>query len=174
MLPADGEIAPSGRMLDHPARTMIPSSISPGALPSALREALAALYLEVDEAIVASGAVCWLRGDCCDFERTDHRLYASSLEIAYVREARPEPFAAEGVLCPFWKAGRCTERERRPLGCRTYFCDPRVKLETEALYERFHSRLKALCEAHGFPYAYLPFVSALRHAGGGSGGDAAR
>jgi Fe-S-cluster containining protein len=131
-------------------------------LPAGAREELLKLYREVDQEIRATGAVCWLRGDCCDFERSDHRLYASSLEIAFVQERYPEPFPSGSVLCPFWRERKCTERERRPLGCRTYFCDGRFRGQLEAIYEKYHRQLRELSARHGIEYRYGPFVKALR------------
>ncbi|MEM7236169.1 MAG: hypothetical protein AAF517_28655, partial [Planctomycetota bacterium] len=56
----------------------------------------------------------------------------------------------------------CVERERRPLGCRTYFCDPEYRDETEAVYEELHREIQSLAERYGIPYRYEPFVAALR------------
>ena len=131
-------------------------------IPAGALNELEALYREVDDAVSACGVACWLRGQCCNFAVADHRLYASSLEIAYVREKHAEPFAAGSVLCPFWKEGLCVERERRPLACRTYFCDPAYRVATEALYERFHGRIREIADRYGIDYRYEPFVAALR------------
>jgi hypothetical protein len=126
------------------------------------REVLEAIYRDVDREILECGVRCERRGDCCDFRRRGHRLYASSLEIAYVKERHPAPFPSGNVLCPFWKGGACAERERRPLGCRTYFCDPRYRRQLEEIYERYHRRIRQACEGHAIPYRYEPFVAALR------------
>jgi hypothetical protein len=127
-----------------------------------LRAEIEDLYRRVDAEIARIGVVCWLRGKCCDFEHNEHRLWASSVEIAYVDEKHPEPFAPGSVLCPFWKDGLCTERERRPLGCRTYFCDPAHREATESAYERFHAEFRALADRFDVPYTYRDFVAALR------------
>ena len=111
----------------------------------AIRDELEALYREVDREIRDTGVVCWTRGLCCDFEKVDHVLYATAIEIAYVREERPGPFPSGSVLCPFWTNGLCGFRERRPLGCRTYFCDERYRDRLEALHEKHLSRLRDLC-----------------------------
>jgi len=140
-------------------------SPAPAALPAGARRDLAALYERVDREVEASGVACWLRGACCDFERNDHVLYATSLEIAWVRErhcAQDHPFAADSALCPFWQGGVCVERERRPLGCRTFFCDERFRVRLEALHESYHRELGALAERWEEPYRYEPFVRALR------------
>lgn len=134
---------------------------NPAPLSENAREALRAIYREVDEDIAATGAVCHRRGRCCDFLTNDHRLFASSVELAYIRERHPAPLG-DGVLCPFWKNRLCAERERRPLGCRTYFCDERMQERAQAIYESFHRKIKKLAESHGLPYSYEPFVGALR------------
>jgi Fe-S-cluster containining protein len=154
-------------------------AICPGLRPRVPEEvrarafaALRLLYAEVEREIAARNPRCDLRGVCCDFEKTDHVLYATRLETDYaVAQAQAlgpalAPAAAEAPsarkLCPFWKAGRCTHREGRPLGCRIYFCDPGY--DGPPLYERFHAALQALCAASGYPYAYGRFVNELPEA----------
>lgn len=136
--------------------------LSPERLPEPARLDLEALYREVDSEVRALGVGCWVRGDCCDFDRSEHKLYATSLEVLHVREKHPRPLGVESSLCPFWKDGRCTERERRPLGCRTYFCDARHREPLQALHERCHVRLRRIAEAHGLRWSYEPFVPAVR------------
>ncbi len=132
------------------------------AFPAAAREALEDIYRRVDRDLASTGAACWLRGQCCDFEKNDHVLWSSSVEIAYVRESRRETFPAGSELCPFWKDGMCTERKRRPLGCRTFFCDPAFRDRTQSIYERYHREIQAIAETWGLEYRYDPFVAALR------------
>jgi len=127
-----------------------------------LRSAIAAVYRDADAAVSALGAACWARGDCCDFRRADHRLYATGLETAYASETPAGPRNPEEILCPFWIDGRCATRERRPLGCRTYFCDPRYREPLEAIHEKHLRRLREISEIHGFPWSYSGFVAAVR------------
>ncbi len=129
-----------------------------------LRRALESIYEELNGEVASLGVTCWVSGVCCDFERTDHRLYASSVELAYVLEAHRGPLPFSGRLCPFWKDGQCTERERRPLGCRTYFCDDRYRDRLEDLYEKYYSRLKAAAENEEFEWSYGLFVEGLKSA----------
>lgn len=127
------------------------------------REALEAIYRRVDDEVEQSGVKCWLRGECCDFEKMEHTLYASSLETAYLKEKHPEPFSSDSVLCPFWKEGLCVERDRRPLGCRTYFCDGNYSQQLQAIYEKYHAEIRELSQRCGIPYSYEPFVAAMRN-----------
>lgn len=120
------------------------------------------IYRHVDREIQACGVVCWMRGVCCDFEKSDHVLYASSLELEYVRRAHPEAFAPGSSLCPFWKEGRCLERERRPLGCRAYHCDESFRDRTESLHEEALRRIQDLTRRAGVEWSYRPFVDSLR------------
>lgn len=147
------------KMIPDAGRDRIPAS-----LPAELREELEKAYRELQGDLAALGVTCWMRGHCCDFERSDHRLYASSVELAYVLEAHTRPLPFSGRLCPFWKEGRCTERERRPLGCRTYFCDERYRDRLEDLYETYYARLKAAAVRAGFGWSYEPFVDSLKRA----------
>jgi hypothetical protein len=132
--------------------------------------ALEDIYRRADAEIAATGALCWLRGECCDFTRSDHVLFATSVEIAYAREVLRSPFPPASVLCPFWKSGLCTERARRPLGCRTYFCDPSRRAAVERIYEKYHREIGTLAARFGIPYRYEPFVAALRTRDNGDAG----
>jgi hypothetical protein len=131
-------------------------------LDAPLRAGLEALFHDLDREIAALGVGCWQHGSCCDFERSGLRLFACELEIAYVREKHPTPFPPGSRLCPFWREGKCTERERRPLGCRTHFCDRRYRESLEGLHERYLARIACLAQREGLPRGYRPFVEALR------------
>lgn len=139
-------------------------------IPDDLKRELEAVYAELSRDVDALGVGCWIRGDCCDFDRMDHRLYASSLEVAYVLEKHPEPLEDRGSLCPFWREGKCTERERRPLGCRTHFCDRRHRVQLEAMHERMYARLRSAAARSAYEWRYDLFVDALRACKLGRGG----
>ena len=59
--------------------------------PAEAFEALEKLYRRVDKEISESGVECWLRGDCCDFEKVDHTLFASSLSLNTSGKNTPSP-----------------------------------------------------------------------------------
>ncbi len=146
-----------------------PISTRSGTLPATLAGELASIYQDLDREVRTLGVACWARGDCCDFERCDHRLYASSVEIEFVMEKRGASHPGESSLCPFWLEGMCTERERRPLGCRTYFCDRRYKDPLESLHEKYLGRIQRAAQAHGYAWSYRPFVTAMRAQDGSPG-----
>lgn len=180
--------APSHPTVALPAVAL--PTVAPGEVAPAVLDEVRRLYAALDDEVRSLGVGCWVHGNCCDFTRVDHRLYASSVELAYVRAKHPPPpkhaahdtaqdtgpdaagnsagKAAEAApstneaLCPFWTNGRCGEREGRPLGCRTYFCDPRFRLPLQDLYERYLQKLRAIATQHSIPWSYEPFVAAMR------------
>jgi Fe-S-cluster containining protein len=126
--------------------------------------ALSELYADLEREQAKASPRCDLKGDCCDFDRTDHVLFATGLELAYARRSggdRPLPDAQE-QHCPFFRAGRCHLRAGRPLGCRVYFCDPSYADRMRELAERYHRRVVAIHEQHKIPYRYRRFVQAIR------------
>ena len=131
------------------------------------RDALHAIYDELNQEIVSLAPVCELSGRCCRFQEYDHTLFLSAPEAALLLdEAGPTSRPLDdGATCP-WQdgAGRCTARDARPLGCRVYFCDPRYQEHAPALSERFLSRLKQMVEARGLPWQYAPLHVHLRDA----------
>jgi hypothetical protein len=92
----------------------------------------------------------------------------------------PQFFATDRPLgCPYQVAGMCTAREARPLGCRVYFCDENAQGWQNALYERYHAKLRDVHARFDVPYEYIEWRAALRrlmdetslrHAGDGADG----
>lgn len=146
------------------ARQVCPG-IEPLPAPEAARaaqEELAALYAEVDAFVERAQPVCIVRGVCCRFEEAEHVLYASALEADHAARLHPEapPPEAEG-RCPYHVGGRCTAREGRPLGCRTYFCDPNTQSVLQEAHEHFLGRLREIEARHGYARTYAPFPALL-------------
>ena len=83
---------------------------------------LADVYQEVSDQISKRQMICNMRGICCDFDRADHRLYATKLEIAYFISESGLPTGVTPSTCPWFSEGKCFAREGRVLGCRAYFC----------------------------------------------------
>jgi len=164
------------RVLADPAAFERARAVCPGiaVVPSAeARErafaALEALYAELEVVLRRSEAVCIRRGVCCRFEDAGHQLFATALEADYAAARHPEapPPEAEG-RCPYHVAGRCTAREGRPLGCRTYFCDARTEDALQRTHEHFLGRLRRIVAETGYPAAYgrFPALLAARGVGG--------
>jgi Fe-S-cluster containining protein len=122
-----------------------------------IREGLLAICDDLGADIARAAPVCELSGRCCRFKEYGHTLFLSRPEAELLLEqGLPEDAAIDEAGCPFQIGGLCTARERRPLGCRVYYCDPRYAGVGEALSERYLSRLKQLHDETGTPWEYRP------------------
>lgn len=157
------------RVLEDRAAFQRASEVCPGiaveptveARDAAFRE-LEALYEEVDAFVEKSRSVCIRRGVCCRFEDAGHQLYATALEADYAAACHPEAPPPEGEgRCAYHVQGRCTAREGRPLGCRTYFCDTRTTSVLAEAHEHFLARIREIARKHGYPANYSLFPAAL-------------
>ncbi len=123
--------------------------------------ALGELYSCVDDELSAVGAVCKGGGSCCKFDLAGHRLFVSAGELALLSaEAPPNPHRALLRRCPWQTGPLCTAHTRRPLGCRTYFCDRPTTDACQAIYERYHNAISQLHEAHSLEYRYVELTCA--------------
>ncbi len=124
------------------------------------------LYAEVDARIGELPAECVQRGSCCHFESYGHELFATALEVDYALSLHPDPPTPEAPgRCPYQRDRRCTAREGRPLGCRTFFCDPVGEPERQELHERFLARIRRVERKMGYPASYGVFPAMLRSRG---------
>jgi Fe-S-cluster containining protein len=118
---------------------------------------LPALYEELARDIAAAAPVCEMSGRCCRFREYGHTLFLSRAEAELLlEEGLPAGSVIDDATCPFQIGGLCTARERRPLGCRVYYCDPRYTDTGTELSEQYISRLKQLHESAGREWEYRP------------------
>ncbi len=122
------------------------------------------LYADLDEEVLATGAVCRLSGACCNFPEYGHTLYATGLEADYIlRGVPPGEFrSADEDLCPFWVDRRCSIREHRALGCRSYFCDRSTTDSLQAIHEKYLARIRDIERRHGIAPRYAPLIRLIR------------
>jgi Fe-S-cluster containining protein len=124
------------------------------------RQRVLEIYSEVDQAVADAGPVCLASGRCCHFREFDHVLYLSALEAEILLEvpsAGGRPLSAD--RCPYQEKNLCTARDRRPLACRVYFCDPRYQETAQQISEYYLSKLKALAREYGLEWQYAPLHS---------------
>lgn len=127
---------------------------------------LCSLYAEVDARIGELPVECVQRGSCCHFESYGHELFATALEVDYALCRHPDPPPPEaGGRCPYQRDRSCTAREGRPLGCRTFFCDPTGELARQELHEGFLARIRQVERKMGYPASYGVFPAMLRSRG---------
>lgn len=149
------------------------------AIDLAIRE----LYAELAKAVAERRPVCNASGRCCKFETYGHRLYVTTLEIAWflqhVKPAKPiETAPSDGQrislhqlsqspsqdACPYQIDGLCSVHTVRPLGCRVYFCEEGTESWQQDTTELFLDRLKQLHLDEGLPYQYMEWRAGLAEA----------
>jgi Fe-S-cluster containining protein len=132
---------------------------------------LRALYAELDREVQSilqenQGADCRACGECCSFPPQGAVLYATAPERELLVLSPPPPGTHPDGSCPYLRETRCTARERRPVGCRAYFCSfalpPLEAREAcNALGEKALAEIRGIVERHGLPWDYAPVVERL-------------
>lgn len=123
--------------------------------------AMSSFYAEADRRIAERPATCWNRGECCRFGAFGHRLYVTALEVAYyLAGGYPPPVTADA--CPHARDGVCQVRDRRPLGCRIFFCDRDARDWQGPLSEELLARLRSMHTELEVPYFYAEWLTALK------------
>jgi Fe-S-cluster containining protein len=158
-------------------------------VPMTALDQLARLYTALNNDIAQRKPICEASGRCCHFDTYGHRLYVSTLELAYFvshtashvpDEAKagtvPWPALATPLTfplplfnndsgfqdgCPWQIDGLCTARDARPLGCRIYFCDTTAEEWQRERYEFYHQKMTQLHITFGVPYYYMEWRMAL-------------
>ncbi len=134
---------------------------------TSLQQELLALYAELDRELEPAQAACRACGECCDFPKQGFLLFATSAEAELAARCGPPPASwPDRERCPFHVDGRCLNRRGRPLGCRTYFCDPAAEEQGRRVYADYHDRIKRTIERCAAEYRYGPFLHLLAEAWG--------
>jgi len=124
-------------------------------------DGLATIFRDVDERVARMGTACMGGGCCCRFALAGHRLYVSTAELAFLLSGDPPVRPAAGPLeCPFQQGPACRARNRRPLGCRTFFCRGDQAAQTE-LYESAHTQIRQLHTSLDVSYMYAELTAAI-------------
>ena len=122
------------------------------------------VYKDLDRDISILAPSCRACGECCDFDKYDHRLYTSDLEMDYVLKLAGPPkmlIDIDNGRCPYLSGNKCTVREHRPLGCRTFYCQDGWNATSSDLYEKYLRRIKDICAENGREWNYEPMLSLL-------------
>jgi Fe-S-cluster containining protein len=111
---------------------------------------LRALYAALEREVAATPSFrCEMSARCCRFREAGHRLFLTALEMREMGDAGG-PGGEEA--CPWLRNGLCSNRERRALACRTYFCSDEAG--AAAVTERYHREIRRIHDEFGIPYAY--------------------
>lgn len=130
---------------------------------SSLQHDLLALYEELENELANYAPRCEMSGRCCRFAEYGHMLFLSTVEAELLlKEPPPGPLDRADQQCPYQCGVICTARERRPLGCRVFFCDPRYQPHMQEIAERYTTRLKQIIVQHGREWSYGPLPAILK------------
>ncbi len=166
-----------------------PEPIQQASTNPALLAELDEFFAQLDQRIADHQPVCRNRGACCKFGAFGHKLYVTTLELAYFRarhadrlqqqdprsaqeDQRAAGFSPRGLTtienaatanqsCPFQREGMCTTREGRPVGCRVFFCESADEGWQSELTEWALARLRELHDRFDVPYVYSEWLTAL-------------
>ncbi len=115
---------------------------------------------------------CKACGKCCDFDKFDHHLFVTPLELMYLTTGQQAAnLGAENIKsmptnrCPYNIDGKCTVYEYRFAACRIFCCDADVDFQSE-LSESVLEKLKSLCVEFQIPYRYTGLADALNSLAG--------
>jgi len=121
------------------------------------------LYQRIDRQIGTVQNTCKACKRCCDFGVSGLNLFVTNVELAYfLTTVGPVP-EITGARCPFLddNAG-CTTRTARPIGCRTFFCEPAPGYDQGTLYEQALGEIKTFIRNNNLPYFYMEWIQALK------------
>ena len=110
---------------------------------------------------------CRSCGDCCDFDRFDHRLFITPPELMYLAAN----LGAENIKpmlsgrCPYNVDGKCSVYEYRFSGCRIFCCNGDADFQSR-LSEEVLERLKSICVELQIPYRYTDLAAGLNNLAG--------
>lgn len=135
-----------------------------------VRVAMHAFYETVDARIAALPGTCWNKGACCRFGEYGHRLYVTALEVCYYLAMGQTGVPTSEAVCPHAHDGKCHVRDRRPLACRIFYCDPAAQEWQGPLTEERLGTLRKMHDQLGVPYFYADWMRVLRALGGAETG----
>jgi Fe-S-cluster containining protein len=138
--------------------------------------ALEGLWTEWERELADEAATCRACGQCCDFPRQGHVLFATKGELDVCLDwsrrhvacdAREYRRRLDAGLCPFQESARCLVHAVRPLGCRIFFCRPHDAAGLDRTAAEAHRRLqralrgKELLQWYGPALAYFGVALSL-------------
>ena len=132
------------------------------------------LYDDIEGHLAGLNLNCENCGKCCDFDRFDHRLYVTTLEILYFwnnlnkqKISFPQDLISDQKFsrCPYQQGQGCLARAFRPSGCRIFFCrDVPSKFQHE-LMEKCMQRLYVLHDKYEVLYYCADILDWLKNIG---------
>lgn len=139
--------------------------------PGVIR-AVADLFAQVDLEMAAYHERCARCGRCCCFATYDHRLFVTTMELAYLLAQVGSDLSAptdNSADCIFQIRESCSIHPHRMLGCRIFLCKLRDASKQGEFGERWHHAMIELHREYCVPYCYAEWGDALRQMTGAKG-----
>ena len=123
---------------------------------------LQGIYKELDEELAKISLGCDACGECCNFAKFDHVLYATMIEVDYIKRnvSVPQNHSNKNI-CPFLVDNKCGIRDYRTLGCRVFYCNPNYQNLSQEIYNKYYRKIKDLAQAHDLEWRYAPMLELL-------------
>ncbi len=133
-------------------------------MDTSLQLELKNIYQELDAEVAGHKTVCRACGTCCNFEKFDHILFASRLEVNYIINNLNKPLPAlDDGFCPFQAGAECGIRDLRTLGCRVFYCNEQYNRNASPdIYNKYYRKIKGLALKHNRDWKYKPLIGHLR------------
>lgn len=124
---------------------------------------LQGIYKELDEELAKVSPGCDACGECCNFGKFDHVLYATMIEVNYIKRNVSVPQNhSDKNICPFLVDQKCTIRDYRTLGCRVFYCNPNYQKNlSQEIYNKYYRKIKDLAHTHDLEWRYAPMLQLL-------------
>lgn len=125
------------------------------------------IYRDLETHLTGLDPWCKNCGLCCDFDRYDHRLYVTTLEMLFLlkgislRKDAYQKTARPGV-CPYQQQDGCALRPYRSASCRIFFCQSLEPAFQNELTEQVLQRLRQLHQQFDAVYCYADLQEWLR------------
>jgi Fe-S-cluster containining protein len=132
-------------------------------LKNKIEKELQGIYKELDDELAKVSPGCDACGECCNFDKFDHVLYATMIEVDYIKRnvLVPQKHPSKNI-CPFLADQKCTIRDHRTLGCRVFYCNPDYqKNQSQEIYNKYYRKIKDLAQTHGLEWRYAPMLELL-------------
>lgn len=140
---------------------MIPHKIILPTLCTELQNSIRVLYSKLTQEQSTLDVNCHKCGQCCNFAKYDHQLWASTLELAFLAAEEGLRTVVEPGVCPYMVNSQCSARNGRTLGCRIFLCDME-STQMEVLHEKYFHQLCKLGQQYEIEIEYSEFLESLQ------------
>ena len=136
-----------------------------------VRARLSDLWRMIDRRLGRVASTCRACGQCCDFPRRRHELFATKAEMDVCLDWALDNLSLQqdevvrhldAGRCPFQQGRLCAVRSVRPLGCRLFFCIPECRRRLSRVSAVTHPKIRRIFKGAMDLGWYGPALAYLR------------